>query len=481
MSLTRIQAEQISNCYFLGKKLARLRIYRNKKISPDPIGRQAYLGSPKGWHLFEEHPCPIENGILHVPTVELEPTSTDANGLPTVLYRMVVVDERGAERCSLLSLYSLMKGQEKMIDAYDETGVGNPITLVNVRIEKTNEFMPFVRSDGQTRYKPKPGVRLEFVKEIKCVKQGGSLTIPPDTIGYEPDADGNPSVILILLERQPKGKSAYLATMHFERDESNPSNWHAILYDDMGPQQIMVRKAPISECGYLGKSAVLRIYRSKKFSPDPAHENDYVSEPGSDEHIKDVPCSIKDGTLHIPIFPLDIERDAEGKPTSIYTATLVDENGVERGALFSDTAFEVSGSKDSPSKVKIANTPNPKRNPLKVYRSRAFHYYVNEDHNNAYAPKSGSLEYVTDASYEIKDNSLIIHEWTIDIDDKDIKQNEDDTPNVIYRGVIIDGGIERIAFTGYIAGLPPRLIAYESEQSKVIVTLFKRSPFRTRD
>jgi hypothetical protein len=479
MSLTRIEAEQIPNCYFLGKKLARLRIYRNRKISPDPIGRQKYLISPKGWELLEEYPCPIENGTLHIPTIELEPTYTDANGLPTVLYQAVVVDEKGAERCLLLSLFSLMKGHEKVIDGYDETGAKTSITLVNIKIEKTTEFMPFVSTDDQTRYKPKPGVRLEFVKEIKCVKQSNSLTMPPNIIEFEPDADGNPSVIYILLEEIKKGGLTYVATMHFERDELNPSNWHVILYNDLGPQQITVEKDPIADSGYLGKSAILRIYRSKRFSPDPTDENKYISEPGSDEYVKDVSCSIKDDTLYIPSFPLDIETDAEGKPTVIYTAMLVDENGVERGALFSDTAFENSGSKKSPSVVEIANPPNPKRNPLKVYRSGDFHYYLNEDRNKAYEPKPGSLEYVMDISYEIKDDALVIHQWTIDIDDKDIKQNEDDTPNMIYRGIIIDRGTERIAFTGYIAGVPPRLITYKSNQSKVIVTLFKRSPFRT--
>lgn len=476
MSLTRIKAEQIPNCYFLGKTLARLRIYRNKKISPDPTGRQKYLVSPRGWELLEEYSCPIENGILHVPTIELEPTYTNLNGLPAVRYIAVVVDEKGAERCSVLSLYSLMKGHKKVIDGYDETGVARSITLVNVRILKTNEFISFISSDGQTLYAPKADARLEFVKEIKCVKQGRSLTVPLNTL-----TDGNSSLIYILLEEVQKGKPSYLATIHFEKDESNPSNWRPVIYKNSKFEQLMFETDPIPECGYLGKSAILRLYHSRKFWPDPTDENKYVSELGSDKHVKDIHCSIKDSTLYIPMFSIDVETDTEGNPTVIYTAMLVDENGVERGALFSDKAFEsVSGSKESPSIVKLGNTPNPRRNPLKVYRSRSFHFYLNEG-RKAYEPKPESLEYVMDISYEIKDGSLILHQWTIDIDDKDIKQDGDDTPNVIFRGMIIDGGIEKIAFTGHIAGVPPQLITYKSDQSKIIVKLFKRSPFRLRN
>lgn len=158
---------------------------------------------------------------------------------------------------------------------------------------------------------------------------------------------------------------------------------------------------------------------------------------------------------------------------------LVDETGVERGALFSDIVIDESGSKESPVTLQIGNVPTQTRNPLKVYRSRDFHHYLSEG-KWAYAPKIDSLEYVMDISYEIRDGALTIGTWTIDIDDDEIKENEADTPSVIYRGTIVDAGIERIAFTGYIAGKPARLIIIDSDQSRVIVNSFKRSPFRTR-
>src|SRR5713226_8677176 len=160
--MTKIEAERIPNCYFLGKKVATLRIYRNRKISPDPTGLREYIASRSGCELVKEYSCPIIDGTLNIPSIDLEPTGTDANGLPTMLYMDVVIDESGAERCSVLPLYSLMKGLEEVIDGYDATGVRRPIRLAKVRLEKTNEFVSFARDDGCTRYKPKPGVRLEF-------------------------------------------------------------------------------------------------------------------------------------------------------------------------------------------------------------------------------------------------------------------------------------------------------------------------------
>jgi hypothetical protein len=478
--MTKILAEQIPNCYFLGKKLARLRIYRNEKISFDPTGRQEYVASPSGWALLNEYPCPIEDGTLNIPELNLEPTGTRANGLPTMVYMDAIVDESGSERCSLLALHSLMNGRAEVIEGYDQTGVRKQITLTKVRFERTNDFVPFARPDGRVRYKPKPGVRLEFAKEVQCVKQDGSVTLPSNDLGFAPDSNGNPTVIYILLEKPRRGGSHYLGTMHFEIDEADPQTCKALFYNDLGPREIMVEKDPIPDCGYLGKSAVLRIYRTTKFSPHPTDPNKYISDAAGDEHVKDVECSIKNGTLHIPVFPLEVDRDERGKPTALYTGMLVDERGVERGALFSDIAINDFGIKESPVTVQIANAPSPKLNPLKVYRSRDFHHYRSEE-RWAYAPKSESLEYVMDISYEIKDGALIISAWTIDIDDDEIKEDETDTPIVIYRGTIVHAGIERIAFTGYIAGKPARLIVTESEQSKVIVNSFKRSPFRARN
>jgi hypothetical protein len=478
--MTKILAEQIRNCYFLGKKLARLRIYRNERISVDPTGRQEYVASPSGWVLLNEYPCPIEDGTLSIPELELEPTGSRANGLPTMVYMDAIVDESGSERCSVLALHSLMNGGAEVIEGYDQTGARKQITLTTISFEKTKDFVSFARPDGRMRYKPKSGVRLEFVKDVQCVKQGDSVTLPTNDLGFEPDSSGKPTVIYILLEKARGGKSHYIGTMHFEIDEANPKTGQAFIYNDLGPREIMVEKDPIPDCGYLGKSAVLRIYRTTKFSPHPAHPNKYVSDAGSDEHVKDVDCSIKNGTLHIPAFPLEVERDERGKPTALYTGMLVDETGVERGALFSDIAIDDSGTKESPVRLQIANAPTPKRNPLKVYRSRDFHHYRSEG-RWAYAPKLESLEYVMDISYEIKDGALTIGTWTIDIDDDEIKEDETDTPIVIYRGTIVDAGIERTAFTGYIAGRPARLIITESDQSKVIVKLFKRSPFRARN
>ncbi len=298
---------------------------------------------------------------------------------------------------------------------------------------------------------------------------------------FEPDANGKPSVIYILLEKQPDGNSAYVGTAHFEIDELDPTRGQMVLYNDLGPREVMVAKDPIPDCGYLGKSAVLRIYRSKKFSSDPARKGRYISERGSDEHLKDILCSIINETLHIPVFPLEIDTDRQGNPREIFTAMLVDDRGVERGALFSDTAFVEAGTKETPLTLQIANTPNMIRNPLKVYRSRSFHSYLSKDNKWAYAPKLGSLEYVMDVSYEIKDGALTIAQWTIDVGDNEINQDENATPSVIYQGLIVDAGIERTAFIGYVAGVPPRLVTCESEQSKVIVRLFKRSPFCSRD
>jgi hypothetical protein len=478
--MTRIQAEQIPNCYFLGKS-ARLRIYRNEKISVDPTGRNDYLAAPSGWKVLNEYACPIEGGRLTIPEIELEPTVTRSDGLPTMVYMAVLIDESGFERCSVLDLNALMSGYQPVIEGYDQAGVRKLITLTQVSFEKTNQFVSFTRADGQVRYKPKPGVRLEFAKEISCVKQGEAVTLPPIALDFEPDSAGRPTVIFILLEKTRNSKSSrYLGTMHFELDETNPKAAEAFIYTDLGPQEIMVEKDPIPECGYLGKSAILRIYRTSKFSPDPSDSTKYVSVPGSDEHVKDIGCTIKNDTLYIPVFPLEVDRDSEGKPTALFTGMLVDYAGVERGALFSNISIERVGTRQSPVTLKFANAPTPDRNPLKVYRSRDFYHYKS-DGKWAYAPKPESLEYVMDIPYEInKDGALVIGSWTIDIDDDEIQQNETATPNVIYRGIIIVSGVERIAFTGYIAGRPARLITTESEQSKVIVKSFKPSPFRTR-
>lgn len=479
MQSRRIKSEQIPNCYFLGGKLAKLRIYQNKKISPDPTGRKKYLASPKGWKLIEEHLCPIENGVLQVPSVELE-TAVDVNGIPNILYDMMIVDEKGAERCSLLALHALMSGTEKVIEAFDEVGNKKPVSLVIVSIEKTNEFVPFLRVDGKTRYKPKSGVPLKSVKTIQCIKQGDSLSLPPNLLSNETDSNGNSSVIYIFLEKLQNGKSAYLATMHFEKNESSPTNIHAILYKDLGPQSQSLETDPIPNSGYLGKSAILRIYRNRKFSPNPTDKNKYIGESDGYEFVEDIHCSIKEDTLYVPNFTLEAETNAEGKPTVIYTAVFVDEIGVERDVFFSDLACKIISSNDLPSTLKLEFIPTVKYNPLKVYRSRDFIYYLNENNKRAYEPKPESLEYVMDISYEIKDSSMMIYQWTIDIDESDINQNEDDTPVVIYKGIIIDRGIERIAFVGYLVENPLRLITYESEQSKVIVNLFKPSPFRRR-
>jgi hypothetical protein len=476
--MTRILAEQIPNCYFLGKK-ARLRIYRNEKISVDPTGRQEYLASPSGWSLLNEYPCPINDGILSIPELELEPSDTRANGLPTVVYMDAIVDESGAERCSVLALHSLMSGYARVIEGYDQAGISRQMTLTKISFEKTKEFVSFARPDGQVRYKPKSGVRLEFVKEVQCLKQGDSVSLPPNDLGFEPDSNGKPTVIYILLEKTRGGKSNYLGTMHFEIDEADPRTVQAFIYNDLGPWEIVVKKDPIPDCGYLGKSAVLRIYRTTKFSAHPTDPYKYVSDRGSDEHVKDVECSIENGTLNIPVFRLEVDRGGRGKPRALYTGMLVDETGVERGALFSDIVFDDSGTKESPVTLQIGNVPTPTRNPLKVYRSRDFHHYLSGG-KWAYAPKADSLEYVMDISYEIRDGALTIGTWTIDIDDDEIKENEAETPGVIYTGTIVDAGIERIAFTGYIAGKPARLIIIESDQSRVIVNSFKRSPFRAR-
>lgn len=261
--MTRILAEQIPNCYFLGKK-ARLRIYRNEKISVDPTGRQEYLASPSGWSLLNEYPCPINDGILSIPELELEPSDTRTNGLPTVVYMDAILDESGAERCSVLALHSLMSGHARVIEGYDKTGIRKPITLTKISFEKTKEFVSFARADGQVRYKPRPGVRLEFVKSVQCVKQGQSISLPPNDLGFEPDSNGKPTVIYILLETRD-GKPNYLGTMHFEIDEAKPRTVQAFIYNDLGPREIMVKKDPIPDCGYLGKSAVLRSIERQSF------------------------------------------------------------------------------------------------------------------------------------------------------------------------------------------------------------------------
>jgi hypothetical protein len=86
-----------------------------------------------------------------------------------------------------------------------------------------------------------------------------------------------------------------------------------------------------------------------------------------------------------------------------------------------------------------------------------------------------------DLSYEVKDDTLTIGQWTMDVDDGEINEDPSAAPSIIYQGTIVAGGVERISFTGYIADVPPQLIRCESEQSKVIVKMFKRSPFRSRD
>jgi hypothetical protein len=390
--MTKLLAEQIPNCDFLGKGLAKLRIYRNTQISSDPIGRRPYIASPGGWELIKEIACPIRNGNLNIPELDLEPTATDSNGLPTMLYMDVIVDEQGRERCSALALFSLMKGYEQVIDGYDQAGMRQPISLVNVRVEKTSEFVAFERSDGRARYKPKPGVRLEFSRELLCVKQGKAVSLPSSKFDLDSAALDKPNILYLLFEKQADGKSVYLATMHFEIVSSNPERGQAFLYRDLGPREVMVQKDPIPNCEYLGKQALLRIYRSTRFVSDPVRKGKYISEQGSDEHVKDVVGSNKDETLSKPIFAIDVDDGLEGKPSAVYTGMLVDEKGIERGALFSDETFTAAGTKESPLVLKLANEPNAKRNPLKIYRSRSFYHYRGKDGESAYAPKSGSLE-----------------------------------------------------------------------------------------
>jgi hypothetical protein len=105
---------------------------------------------------------------------------------------------------------------------------------VTVSIYKSNRFIPFVGANGKLCYKPEDRT-LEFVKDIQCLKHGKKVDIPSMDLGYEPDADGNPSVIYVLAERAG-GQLQYLATMHFELDQSDATKAHAYMYNDMGQE-----------------------------------------------------------------------------------------------------------------------------------------------------------------------------------------------------------------------------------------------------
>ena len=119
----------------------------------------------------------------------------------------------------------------------DITGAGEKPTMSTISLYKSRKYSPFVGSAGQVGYRPEPD-SLELVRTIQVEKRNGKLTLPKTnftTHDYEPDENGDPTVIFMYVEHWSDGSLHHLGTMHFEKTSSDPISYELLMYNEVGP------------------------------------------------------------------------------------------------------------------------------------------------------------------------------------------------------------------------------------------------------